>query len=355
MTSTLDLLAGNKPVLTSLPALPDNEGWAGMYGGVSNGVLFCMGGAKFPYKRPWEGGKKKWYDHIYMLQDGKDWVKLEDKMPYPLAYGVSISYKENILIIGGCNENQYSNKVIVYQWNSKSMQTLNYPDLPIPLANMTGTLVDHLAIIAGGCSDPSGKALSKCYALDLENISGGWFEMPSFPGRERVVPVCAAYNGKFYLFSGETVSISAGNKQFRHILNDAFRLSLVQSNEKWTGSWEELAPMPKGISAAGSPIPVLENGTMVIWGGIDAITALHKVPLTHPGMSKEMLLYFPDTDLWVNAGNVEDIPARVILPVILWNNQWVYISGEIKSAIRTNTVYSIQTEQQIINHRCPVK
>jgi len=342
MTSTKDLVAQNRPVLNSLPSLPDKEGWAGMYGGVSNGILFCMGGANFPDKRPWEGGRKKWYDHIYMLQNGKEWVKLEEKLPFPLAYGVSVSYKENIIIIGGNNENRYSDKVIGYKWDGKSMQIMNYPDLPIPLANMAGTLVDHLAIIAGGSSDPTGMALSKCYAIDLENIKGGWFELPSYPGRERIVPVCAAYKGKFYLFSGETVSISAGNKQFRHILQDAYRLSLVKSNDKWTGSWQELAPMPKGISAGGSPLPVLENGTIVIWGGIDALTALHKNPVTHPGISKGMLLYEPETDSWEYAGNVEYIPSRVTLPVIYWNNQWVYISGEIKSGIRTNTVYSIE-------------
>lgn len=339
-----DLYAQNRPVLSSLSQLPDKEGWAGMYGGVSNGVLFCMGGANFPDKRPWEGGKKKWVDHIYMLQDGKVWVKLKEKLPSPLAYGVSISYKENIIIIGGCNEIQYSGKVIGYTWNGKNFKILNYPDLPVPLANMAGTLVGNLAVIAGGNSTPAGKALSKCYALDLENIKGGWFEIPSCPGRERVMAVCAAYKDQFYLFSGETVSFSAGNKQFRHILQDAWRLSLVKSNGKWTGSWEELAPMPKGISAAGSPLPVLKNGTMVVWGGVDALTALHKDAATHPGISKEMLLYDPDSDSWVNTGKVEDIPARVTLPVVYWNQQWVYISGEIKAGIRTNSIITVKKQ-----------
>jgi len=342
LTGMADLSAQDIPVLTSLPSLPDKEGFAGMFGGVSNGILFCMGGANFPDKRPWEGGRKKWYDNIYRLQDGKVWVRLEEKMPSPLAYGVSISYKENIIIIGGNNENRHSDKVIGFTWEDQHLEILTYPDLPVPLSNMAGTLVGHLAVIAGGSSSPTGKALSKSYALDLENINGGWFELLSCPGAERVQPVCAAHNGKFYLFSGETAGLSAANKPFRRILQDAWRLSLVQSNGKWTGSWEELAPMPKGISAAGSPLPVLKNGTMVVWGGVDALTALHKDAATHPGISCEMLLYDPDADLWVNAGKVEDIPARVTLPVVYWNHQWVYISGEIKPGIRTNTVFSIQ-------------
>ena len=43
LTVMNDLNAQSKVVLTSLPTLPDKEGWAGMYGGVSNGILFCMG------------------------------------------------------------------------------------------------------------------------------------------------------------------------------------------------------------------------------------------------------------------------------------------------------------------------
>ena len=39
-----------------LAELPDAEGWAGMFAGVSNGVLIVGGGANFPEKPLWEGG-----------------------------------------------------------------------------------------------------------------------------------------------------------------------------------------------------------------------------------------------------------------------------------------------------------
>lgn len=207
---------------------------------------------------------------------------------------------------------------------------------------MAGTLVNTLAIIAGGSSSSTSGAIKKCYALDLENIQQGWFEFPSWPGRERVMPECAAYDNKFYLFGGETVSLSNGGKKFRHILQDAYRLTFVKSNDKWTGSWEKLAPMPKGMSAGGNPLPVLANGTMVFWGGVDALSSIHNGTTSDPGISKDILLYYPDTDLWEYVGSLENIPTRVTLPVVYWDNQWVYINGEIKAGIRTNTVYSIQ-------------
>jgi N-acetylneuraminate epimerase len=90
---------------------------------------------------------------------------------------------------------------------------------------------------------------------------------------------------------------------------------------------------------------VLKNGSIVFWGGVDAIAALNKDPRKEQGISKEILLYLPETDLWEYTGNEEEIPARVTLPVVYWNNQWVYISGEVKSGIRTNTVYSIQDDK----------
>lgn len=44
----------------------------------------------------------------------------------------------------------------------------------------------------------------------------------------------------------------------------------------------------------------------------------------------------------VHAGEEDDITARITLPVIYRNNQWIYISGEVKSDIPTNIVYSIR-------------
>ncbi|HET8737433.1 MAG TPA: hypothetical protein VFM69_12620, partial [Pricia sp.] len=51
-----------------LPDLPPNKGQkvqpglAGTYAGVDDGVLILAGGANFPDKLPWEGGKKIYYD-----------------------------------------------------------------------------------------------------------------------------------------------------------------------------------------------------------------------------------------------------------------------------------------------------
>ena len=47
----------------TLEPLPDREGFAGSYAGVSHAALLVAGGANFPYKKPAERGTKVWYDH----------------------------------------------------------------------------------------------------------------------------------------------------------------------------------------------------------------------------------------------------------------------------------------------------
>lgn len=342
MLTTINSEAQVMPVFSELTSLPDTEGYAGMFAGVSNGRLFCLGGANFPDKRPWEGGKKKWYDEIYMFQESKDWVKLADKLPSPLGYGITVSYKNQFIIVGGNHAAGYSDKVYGYEWTDGRLKMVHYPQLPVPLANMAGALVGQLIILAGGNSSATDKAGKQCYVLDLEAIDSGWSALPSWPGRERMLPLCAVYGGMFYLFGGETTGTNSLSQHYRLILDDAYSFKPEKVDGKWTGTWTTLSGMPKGLSAAGSPLPVLENGDVVFWGGVDALTSLHTDPLSHPGISADVQLYNLNGDTWKYAGKKMGIAAPVTLPVVNWNGRWLYISGEIKPGIRTNKIYELK-------------
>ena len=71
----------------TLPPIPDEEGFAGLFAGVSDNMLICAGGANFPHKKPWEGGIKQWYDHIYILDEpGGKWRRSDTRLP--VAQGV---------------------------------------------------------------------------------------------------------------------------------------------------------------------------------------------------------------------------------------------------------------------------
>ncbi len=336
--------AQNMPEFFELPSLPNTEGMAGMFAGKSNGRLFCMGGANFPDKKPWEGGKKIWYDVIFMLDEKSGWSRLEQKLPTPLAYGIAVDYKDEIIIVGGNDDKDFHSAVFGLHWDGHSLKQRNLPPLPKVLANMAGTLVGNLIIVAGGTSSFQGLPLSDCYALDLEDLGSGWVVMPTWPGPARTQPVSGSYGGNFFLFSGEMAGVDMSGNPRRYMLQDAYRFKPEKSLGKWTGTWEILPVMPKAVSASANPVPVLDNGDFVFWGGVDATAAVHKDPVTHPGIDKKVFLYGADTQVWSFAGIAEKYQARVTLPTVLWKGNWLYISGEIKPGIRINSIVGIKNK-----------
>src|SRR5690606_10900695 len=106
---------------SELSPLPDSLGRAGMFAGVSNGRLFCVGGANFPDKYPWEEGKKVWYDDIFMLDDAGEWQLLHVKLPTRLAYGVSVSHGNRVILIGGSDEAVHYNRTLALEWDGISL------------------------------------------------------------------------------------------------------------------------------------------------------------------------------------------------------------------------------------------
>lgn len=99
-SSTLPPLSGDKY----------QEGLAGAFSGISNGVLLVAGGANFPgakenYQKnkyySHEGLTKTWHDEVYGLQDGK-WRYLGD-ITQPSGYGISVNYDNDIYLLGGEN------------------------------------------------------------------------------------------------------------------------------------------------------------------------------------------------------------------------------------------------------------
>src|SRR5690554_3196384 len=82
---------------SSLNPIPDSIGFAGSFGGISNGVLLVAGGANFPDGgAPWTGSKKVWHDRIFALEnpDG-DW-KMVGALPNAMGYGVSVNWKDDL-------------------------------------------------------------------------------------------------------------------------------------------------------------------------------------------------------------------------------------------------------------------
>ncbi len=341
MANTIGVNAQLQLSWKKMASLPGNKGRAGMFAGVINETIICMGGTDFPDKKPWEGGRKKWSDDIYMLENGSAWITLKTKMREPLAYGVSVSYKDKLIVAGGCNEYGLTAAVTGYQWDGRQMEVSSYPGLPRPLAFMTGTLINSLIIVAGGSFSLNGPAERICYVLDLENLAGGWSEIGTWPGPERMYAQCASYDGRFFLFGGETTELNLEKIPSRRILSDAYCLNISGYGGKYKVVWETRKPMPVGICSGPNPLPVFNGAGILFWGGVDAVGALNTEPLSYKGNNDNVLLYSPGFDKWSYLGKKTDIPARADLTAVYWKGSWVFISGEIKPGVRTGTVYAI--------------
>lgn len=342
MVTINDAKSQAMPIFKDFPSLPNTEGMAGMFAGSSNGQLFCMGGANFPDKKPWEGGKKIWYDDIYQLVDESHWIKLEQKMPRRLAYGISAEYNGQILIVGGNDSERFYADVYGMTWKGNEFVVQSYPSLPVPLANMAGALVENLLIVAGGTSSHTGTPLQTIYALDMQNPADGWMVLPTWPGQARTQPVGGAYKGAFFLFSGEAIGKDHEGKPQRTLLQDGFRFRPEKIGGKWSGLWEALPTLPKAVSASANPVPVLSDGRFIFWGGVNAERALHKDPVTHPGIDQKIFSYQYESGSTIFLGTVDSIPAKVTLPTVYWKNHWLFLSGEIKPGIRTPSVIGIK-------------
>jgi hypothetical protein len=119
---------------------------AGMFAGESGGRLFCMGGANFPDKKPWEGGTKVWYDVIFGLREDGTWERMSQALPARMAYGVSAAYGDELILVGGSNERVFHADVWAMRWTQGQLTFRKLPALPFPLANMAGCRAGKLLI-----------------------------------------------------------------------------------------------------------------------------------------------------------------------------------------------------------------
>ena len=132
--------------LPSVDKSPENKGLASMFAGFVGDELVMLGGANFPDKAPWEGGKKQWWHTLYAISPElkePTWIVQEDFLPEAAAYGVSIQLPEGILCVGGCNDSQCFDKVFLIHKTDNTFEIdTDWPALPIPLSNATGTLIN---------------------------------------------------------------------------------------------------------------------------------------------------------------------------------------------------------------------
>jgi N-acetylneuraminate epimerase len=319
-----------------LPALPDPEGFAAMYAGVSADALVVAGGANFPGKRPWEGGTKIWYDDVWVLdKPGGTWRKA-GKLPKPLGYGVSVTWKGEVVCVGGSNVDGHHPDVFSLRIEKGRVLVKNYPPLPKPCANMCGAIVGDVIHVAGGIEKPDAvKAMSTFWSMNLAEAKPQWRELPSWPGKERMLGIAASCEGAFYLFSGAALHPGADGKPEREWLKDAFRY------REGTG-WEKLPDAPRVAVAAVSPAPVLGNSLFLI-AGDDGSKVGFKPETEHPGFPRDQFVFDATLQKWTTLSGIAPF-SRATVPMTKWRDGFVVPSGEARPGYRTNEVWMMRAK-----------
>lgn len=319
-----------------LAPLPNQSGVAGAFAGVSHNSLLVAGGANFPEKKPWEGGKKVWHDEVFVLEspDGK-W-KQAGKLPQPLAYGISASYKDQLFCVGGSDATKHHAEVFSLNWIHNQLKIQNYPPLPVPIANACGTIWGSSLVIIGGQESPTASsALSHGFQLDLSNRQPEWKKLPPLPGEPRILATVAANQESLFVFGGAKLISQEDGSTSRKYLQDAYAYTQA-------AGWKRLPDLPEPLAASPSPAPVMQS-KIYVFGG-DNGSQLNSEPSAHTGFSKRILVFDLQKQNWQSIG---ELPApRVTVPCVSWGNTWIVPSGEIRPGIRSPEVWRFTLPSQ---------
>lgn len=339
-------------------------GYAGMMGGVHNGMVIAGGGANFPDGPPWKGGGKKWYNSIYLMENGH-WRLSAIRFPIPLAYGASVSTDKGVLVIGGDNGEGVSQKVFLlgYNGSKKDLDLISYPDLPEPLSYTTAVISDGFVYVAGGMN--MAESTNSFYRMDLSRAKG-WERLTDFPGESRAVHAMAVQetsnSKKIFLIGGRNRS---KGKMAVPLTN---YLSYDLNKKEWTDKGEvSVGGMPRVIM--GAVAETMGSMHILVYGGSDETLFLElqgleqaikkednsdrvgqlvgqrdRILENHPGFSNEILAFNTITEQWFVFDSVS-----VKLPVTTLgfkkDKAFLVVSGETSPGIRTSGVYRFTVEE----------
>jgi solute:Na+ symporter, SSS family len=325
----------------------------------------------FPEALPWQGGKKKFWDEIYIyntLEPDQGWRVHDQKLSRPIAYGVSVALPGGLLCIGGCDEKASFSDVFLLRYVNGNIETEEWPPLPVPLAYSSGALVDGKVYVAGGEDLALPGASHHFFMLDTRNRQSGWqsasFMAGTCPFICRVCRLRAmAFDNCFYLFSGRNY----GPGIALEILRDGYCYN------PRLNTWKRLdaEPGPSFPVMAGTAV-ASGTGHIFLFGGSDGLLMEKENSLRraienarynsgndnnnfkvnaledslvvfleqHPGFSRDIRAYHTVTNtLYSHTQSV--IPFPVTTHAFRHNDCIIITSGETRPGVRTPGILSV--------------
>ena len=329
------------------------KGLAGAISGVDHNVLLIAGGTNFPNEMPWNGGKKKYYDDVFLYQKSGGSLLLIStkkslKLPFNLAYSAVCSTSYGIVVAGGENENGLSKKVLLLNWSVNELQVNFLPDLPVGLTNAALTISGNMIYLAGG--EVENGVTDQFLMLNLIKQQEGWKKMINLlQAVSHTVLLHPENSGEIFLIGGRKRNTGDTSTLYKSVF--AFDL------EKQI--WVAKASLPYTLSAAAG---ITIGKDLFVFGG-DLGETFHqaekliaaidkeqdpvkkeqlnqrkiKLQSTHPGFSKSVLKYSFEKDTWLTLKGAMPY-GTVTTNAVRLGNEIIIAGGEIKAGVRTPNI-----------------
>ncbi len=266
---------------------------------------------------------------IYALGRNETHWKLVGHLPSPLGYGVAITTPQGMLCIGGQTPSENSRQTRLLRMQEGKIVIQRLADLPETAADMAGAMVGNTVYVAGGQVTPtSTAALHNFWSLSLSQTQAVWSSLPAWPGPARIFPVMAASGSSIYLVSGADLTGTLGPPLGRKFLTDAYCYTPGHG-------WRALANPPQPTAGG---LGAVMKGKLLLLGGNDGSLAAKEYEIRdrHPGFSKMVLQYDPETGHWSSTGEMPY--ALVTTGLATWENELVVAGGEDRPSHRSARV-----------------
>lgn len=330
----------------------ENLGVAGAFAGVHNKAMLVAGGANFPDKMPWLGGKKAYHSTIYAFRKNRDGkITFQPKqfsLPFPVAYGASVSTSQGIFCAGGETENGLSKRAFLLRWQDEKTTTIDLPDLPVAVANAMATQHDDVVYLCGG--EAASGVSNRFFSLDFKAPSPNWKEEMPLPKPVSHAVFVAQKNSSgtaLYLIGGRKKNSSAVSELY----NSVYAFDLKQ--KKWTVKKALPYVLSAGTGTATSDHSILLFGgdkgetfhkTEELIARIDKekdpvkkaslIQQKTEMQQAHPGFSRDVLMYDTMSNSWTKIATLP-FAAQVTTVAFGWDDAVIIPSGEVKAGVRT--------------------
>lgn len=363
----------NKIEWKALPDLPGmgtapSFGVSAPFAGVHNDMLIVAGGCNFPDVPVAEGGSKKYYDDLFIMDLSSDssfcW-KETYKLPYPVAYGASVTTPKGIICIGGNNSDTKLTSVLLISWNiNNNKPEINLlPNLPFSMDNLAAAAIgDNIYAIGGNCNS---KPSNQMFQLNINKLENGWEAMPALPGPARLQPVAVAQHT-----ANEIKLFVAGGYQPAIECQEPIIPTEVLAYSPSTRKWNQVSTIPCSDNGdlrtlTGGGGTTLDKDNILLMGGVnynrfmlalqrekmqqeifatsnsaasDSLKAESKTYLTQPEawylFNTVLLQYNLQNNTWDSLGEFPQL-ARAGAGIVSYKNRLIIINGELKPGIRT--------------------